>query len=165
MAQQICSSCGKKGIPTPQTKGSCLVELVLWFFFIVPGIIYSVWRRSKVPMVCPSCNKETMIPLDSPTAKKMVAESTEPSPVTQKGEITVDAETKKCPACAEAIKLEAIKCRFCGEEFDSEEVAKQVEARKAEIDEELRLAKEREGKTQCPQCDNCKKSLKAMGVA
>ena len=140
MAQQICSSCGKKGIPTPQTKGSCLVELVLWFFFIVHGIIYSVWRRSKVPMVCPSCKRETMIPLDSPQAQKMLAETPKLSPVTQEGEIALDTETKKCPMCAETIKLEALKCRFCGEEFDSGEVAKQVEARKSE------LAREREGK-------------------
>ena len=35
-------------------------------------------------------------------------------------------DTKKCPVCAETIKLEAIKCRFCGEQFDPTEVARQV---------------------------------------
>jgi hypothetical protein len=40
-------------------------------------------------------------------------------------------DRKKCPACAELIKLEAIKCRFCGERFDPDDVARQVaEARK-----------------------------------
>jgi hypothetical protein len=33
---------------------------------------------------------------------------------------------KKCPECAEMIKLEALKCRFCGHEFSHEEVATQI---------------------------------------
>jgi predicted amidophosphoribosyltransferase len=39
---------------------------------------------------------------------------------TSHDQISLDNETKKCPACAENIKLEAKKCRFCGEEIDPE---------------------------------------------
>ena len=91
----------------------------------------------------------------------------------------LNEETKACPACAEMIKLKAKKCRFCEEMLDPDEVAKQIEDRRAE----LTLAKQKEGKVQCPQCGTwdvrwatiedggmghwcgiCNKSLKAMGA-
>jgi hypothetical protein len=41
-------------------------------------------------------------------------------------------DTKNCPSYAEIIKLEAVKCRFCGEQFDHTEVARQIaEVKKA----------------------------------
>lgn len=92
----------------------------------------------------------------------------------------LNQETKICSECAETIKLKAKKCRFCGEELDPEQVAREVEGRRAKLSEEL--DKRRKGKLQCPQCSNwdvyvgqiedggqgnwcphCKKSLKAMG--
>ena len=41
-------------------------------------------------------------------------------------EISEENQTKKCPFCAEIIKLEAIKCRFCGEKFNPVDVAEQI---------------------------------------
>lgn len=43
-----------------------------------------------------------------------------------------DEHDKKCPDCAEYIKLEARVCKHCGHEFSDEEVEKQIEEVKEE---------------------------------
>lgn len=43
--------------------------------------------------------------------------------------------TKKCPDCAEEIKLEAKVCRFCRREFTEEEVAEQIRSEKVKYSE------------------------------
>ena len=36
------------------------------------------------------------------------------------------ADSKKCPACAELIKVEAAKCRHCGETFSTDDIAESL---------------------------------------
>ena len=65
-----CQNCGTKAKPKKITKGSIGMEIVLWIFFIVPGLIYSVWRLSTRQSACPSCKQPGMIPLSSPLLKE-----------------------------------------------------------------------------------------------
>lgn len=52
-------------------RGSLLVEICAWLLFILPGILYSVWRMTTRRRVCPSCHQEGMIPTDSPRGQEL----------------------------------------------------------------------------------------------
>lgn len=70
-AQLICTACGYAGEVKMRNKGNVLIELILWFFFIIPGIIYSIWRRSDKKNICPQCGNITMIPINTPMGQKL----------------------------------------------------------------------------------------------
>jgi Proteolipid membrane potential modulator len=78
MSEVVCTSCGYVGEPKEITKGSIWIEIVLWLCFIVPGIIYTLWRnnsKSAQVNICPSCGQTTLIPADSPIGKKFLREN------------------------------------------------------------------------------------------
>ena len=69
----VCTNCGFRGKPKCFTKGSILIELVLWICLIVPGLIYSIWRHTSRYNGCPTCGAAHMIPIDSPMARKLMS--------------------------------------------------------------------------------------------
>jgi hypothetical protein len=71
--QMICQKCGTAGRPKKITKGSFFVELFLWCF-VVPGILYSVWRIATRYKACPICMAEHMVKLDSPYGQRLLKE-------------------------------------------------------------------------------------------
>lgn len=74
LGSMICRNCGYIGESKTVTKGSLLIEIALWLCFIVPGLIYSLWRVTTRYSACPTCHNPTMIPIDSPIGKKLAAE-------------------------------------------------------------------------------------------
>ena len=77
MAKELlCTNCGYKGKPKLKTKGSILIELILWICFIIPGLIYSIWRHTTRYEACPSCAAPNMISLDSPKAQQILTKTT-----------------------------------------------------------------------------------------
>ena len=80
--QYICTNCGYEGEPVSYTPGSFWIELALWICFVVPGLIYSIWRLSARKKVCPECKSPYMIPLDTPMGEKLHQELPKEHPLT-----------------------------------------------------------------------------------
>ncbi|MDR2192605.1 MAG: hypothetical protein LBO62_07000 [Endomicrobium sp.] len=85
--KMICTKCGRQDEPVTKGGGSCLLEIVLWFIFLIIAatgfplfsilllipIAYTLSRffiRKKD--VCSACGSEDIIPLDTPMAKKLL---------------------------------------------------------------------------------------------
>ncbi len=72
-----CTTCGHEGPGKTVTRGAMLIEIVLWLCFLVPGLIYSIWRHSSKYKACASCGRRALVPPSSPVAqaaKRRVAE-------------------------------------------------------------------------------------------
>ena len=66
-----CMACGEdfKQPPDQPLRGSTFIEVVLWLCYIIPGVIYSHWRRSeKFKSVCPVCHSNQVVPTSSRAA-------------------------------------------------------------------------------------------------
>lgn len=69
-----CTACGSLFDRAKQhTKGSLFLEIVTWCLFLLPGIIYSIWRLTTRRKVCPQCGAENIIPANSPKAKAQLS--------------------------------------------------------------------------------------------
>ncbi len=93
MSKKICMSCNNVTVEA-KLKGNGWIELLLWLAYILPGLIYSIWRRSGDPSCCPTCNKENLKPYVESTEEDMV----------------------DCEWCAEPIKPKAKICKHCGKD-------------------------------------------------
>jgi hypothetical protein len=67
----ICTTCGTQGDGKTVTRGSIFIELILWVCFLIPGLIYSVWRLTTRRKACRACGSSALVPLDSPVGRKM----------------------------------------------------------------------------------------------
>lgn len=72
MTELFCKDCESVVAPGTATPGSIWIELVLWMCFLVPGLIYSLWRINRRREVCATCGSANLVPRDSPVAVRIV---------------------------------------------------------------------------------------------
>ncbi|MCB2107350.1 MAG: hypothetical protein KDE14_06590 [Rhodobacteraceae bacterium] len=73
----ICASCGSQSVRR-HVQGSFFIELILWLCFIVPGLIYSIWRRTGLKKYhCAECGSLDVITTKSPRGLKLQRELSE----------------------------------------------------------------------------------------
>jgi hypothetical protein len=69
----LCTHCGATTVPRRVTPGPGWITLVLLIFFVVPGVIYWLWRHTSTYEVCAQCGNRSLIPPTAPVAQTMVA--------------------------------------------------------------------------------------------
>lgn len=66
----LCTQCGAEtSAPLKVPPGSPWVALALAIPFVIPGVVYSVWRYSMRRSACPTCGHAQLIPGDAPLAR------------------------------------------------------------------------------------------------
>ena len=70
----VCTRCGSIfQQPRRHMSGNFLTEVFLWLLFIIPGLIYSVWRLTTKAKVCPSCGSKDIIPEHTPEGQRIAS--------------------------------------------------------------------------------------------
>jgi DNA-directed RNA polymerase subunit RPC12/RpoP len=70
----ICTTCGAQtDMPQSKSSGSFVIEILLWLAFVIPGLLYSLWRQSTRRKVCPACGSATLIVANTPDGRKLAA--------------------------------------------------------------------------------------------
>jgi len=72
---KVCKDCGTVASASRVTKGSIWIEIILWLCFLVPGVIYSIWRLTTRHDACGACGSKNIVPLDSPIGRKIAADN------------------------------------------------------------------------------------------
>lgn len=69
----ICRMCRHIGPLELNKKGKLSIETILWVLFLIPGLVYSIWRRTGRWFACPDGGSYHLVPLRSPMGRDALA--------------------------------------------------------------------------------------------
>lgn len=102
---RICKQCGTLNNNGDALPGSGWIELVLWLCYIVPGIVYSIWRRTKRNAACVACSSRELIQVGTPVGAQLVQRYHPESAISTSGPIHApDVERAPPPSGARILK-------------------------------------------------------------
>lgn len=70
--QYICTQCGSVGQFNKKSPGSWLLMVFLLFCFVLPGILYWIWRVANHKRRCDICDSTSVVPVTSPVGQKLL---------------------------------------------------------------------------------------------
>ncbi|QXZ09965.1 hypothetical protein KUF54_01445 [Comamonas sp. Y33R10-2] len=70
----VCRNCEEIGDVRTQDSGNAYIELALWLCFLVPGIIYSAWRRRNKVQLCGACGSKNLVAARTAAGRKIIGE-------------------------------------------------------------------------------------------
>ena len=68
----VCMECGCQRDPINANRGLWVIEIFMWLLYILPGVIYSIWRRVRKQQVCPNCQYPSVVLTSSSRAMGMM---------------------------------------------------------------------------------------------
>jgi hypothetical protein len=68
----VCMECGCQRDPIDVNRGLWVIEIFMWLLYILPGVIYSIWRRVRKQQVCPKCRNPSVVLTSSSRAMGMM---------------------------------------------------------------------------------------------
>ncbi len=68
----VCMECGCQRDPIDANRGLWVIEIFMWLLYILPGVIYSIWRRVRKQQVCPKCRNPSVVLTSSSRAMGMM---------------------------------------------------------------------------------------------
>ncbi len=103
MSIVYCNKCKQSG--ESKLKGSGWITLILILFYIIPGLIYMIWRRSGLGE-CKFCGSADVIPVSQKPIQHNLNMNHQP--------LFENVQQINCPDCRELIRFDARKCKHCG---------------------------------------------------
>ena len=110
----VCVKCGSiTDRAVKSMRGSFLLECLLWLLFVLPGVIYSVWRLTTKAKVCPACGSKDIVPLSSPIGQRLQRELASPTASPAARSVPA-ASDMRCNTCGQQNRIGSAFCSACG---------------------------------------------------